>query len=168
MNTAQAALLARLREVVAETPPSGAGGADAKPYHPTRFAQAIERRAEDGDALVKYMRTKLRARATGGYDALIEAGREDLTVEAIVADADAPWSGAFDDDDRRAASERLGTLVEAERAKRAATEADGVDKDRRIVALMNERRAGDAKAPLSPSQEADVLARLAAKRAADA
>jgi hypothetical protein len=168
VNAAQRALLARLRELVIETPASGALNAGKKPYHPTRFAQAVERRAEDGAELVKYVRAKVYAPATDGYDALIEAGRPDLTVEAVVADADAPWAAVFSDDDRFAASERLGTMLEADRAKRASVEAAAVGKDRRIVALMNERRAGEGKPPLTPEQEAQILARLTAKRAASA
>ena len=166
MNDAQRALLDRLRELVIETPKSGALNAGKQPYHPTRFAQAVERRADDGDALVKYVRAKVHAPATDGYDALIEAGRPDLTVEALVADADAPWTPEFDDDDRRAASERLGTMLEADRVRRDAAEAEAVEADRRIITLMNQQRADQGKGPLSPAQEAQVMERRASQRAA--
>jgi hypothetical protein len=43
--------LARLREIIEETPKSGALNAGKRPLHVTRLAQAVERRAEDGDAL---------------------------------------------------------------------------------------------------------------------
>jgi hypothetical protein len=163
---AQRALLARLRELIDETPASGALNSGKKPYHPTRFGQAIERRADDGEGLVKYVRTKIQGPPSDGYDALIEAGRPDLTVEAVVADPDAPWASEFTDDERLAATERLGTMLEASREKRAAAEALAVDEDRRIVALMNQRRAAEGKPALTPDQEAQIMSRLAAKRAA--
>jgi hypothetical protein len=52
MNPAQMALLDRLREIIEETPKSGALNAAKQPLHVNRFAQAVEARAEDGDALV--------------------------------------------------------------------------------------------------------------------
>src|SRR5690348_312120 len=91
VNEAQKALLARLREIIAETPKSGALDAGKRPLYVTRFMQAIERRSEDGPALVAYVRSKVHERATGTYDALIEAGHPELTVEALVAEADAAW-----------------------------------------------------------------------------
>jgi hypothetical protein len=166
VNDAQRALLARLRELVTETPASGALNAGNRPYHPTRFAQAVERRSEDGAALVKYMRTKVHGAATDGVDPLVEAGRADLTVEALVADADAPWASEFDDDDRRAAAQRLEAMTEATDARRAAVESDAVDGDRKVVALMNKRRKDEGKAPLTSDQEAQILARRAAQRPA--
>jgi hypothetical protein len=166
VNDAQRALLERLRELVIETPKSGALNAGKQPYHPTRFAQAVERRADDGDALVKYVRAKVHEPATDGYDALIEAGRPDLTVEALVADANAPWTSEFDEDDRRAANERLENMLEANQVRRDAAEAEAVESDRRILTLMNKQRADQGKGPLSPAQEAQVMERLASQRAA--
>ena len=115
---------------------------------------------------MKYVRAKVHEPATDGYDALVEVGRPDLTVEALVADADAPWAREFTDDDRRAARERLGSMIEADRVRRSAAEAEAVEADRRIVALMNTRRADQGKGPLSPAQEAQVMERLASERAA--
>ena len=117
---------------------------------------------------MKYVRAKVLEPATDGYDALIEAGRPDLTVEALVADANAPWASEFTDADRRAADERLGTMLESDRVRRAAAEAEAVKADRRIITLMNQQRADQGKDPLSPAQEAQVMERLAAKRAAGA
>src|SRR5688572_29867245 len=99
MNAAHRALLHRLRELIEETPKSGAVNAGNKPLHVTRFAQAVERRAEDGPALVKYARAKVHGKATSSYSSLLEAGRADLTVEAVVADADAEWASEFTDAD---------------------------------------------------------------------
>src|SRR5688500_14168258 len=79
MNDAQKALLARLRELVVVTPTSGALNAAKRPLHITRFAQAVERRSEDGAKLVAYVRAKVHEPVTGGYESLIDAGRADLT-----------------------------------------------------------------------------------------
>jgi hypothetical protein len=168
VNDAQKALLARLRELIDETPKSGASNAAGNPLYITRFAQAIERRSEDGAALVKYVRSKLHGPATDGYSALIEAGRPDLTVEAVVADPDAAWATEFDDDDRAAARERLGTMLATDRDLKAAAEALAVAQDRRVVAAMNDRRAAGGRSKLTPEQEASILARRAAERASDA
>jgi hypothetical protein len=95
ITEAHDALLARLREIIKETPKSGALNAAEQPYYPTRFEAAVERRSGDGARLVDYMREKIHQAPTDGYDALIAAGRPDLTAEAVVADAGAPWA-SFD------------------------------------------------------------------------
>ena len=164
MNASQKALLVRLRDLIDETPKSGALNAGKKPLHVTRFAQAVERRAENGAALVEYVRAKIHEPATDGYNALIEAGRSDLTVEAVVAKADAAWASEFTADDRVAARERLGSMLEADQAKREAAEVEAVAKDRRILAIVNRRRVAEGKPELAPQQESEVLARRAAER----
>ena len=164
MNQAQRALLARLREIIIETPKSGALDAGKKPYRPTRFAGAVERRSEDGPALVKYVRSKIHEPATAGYGALVEAGHAELTVEAVVADGAAPWASEFTADDRAAAAERLGQMIKTQRERQTASEAKAVEEDRRIVTLMNDRRKAAGKPALTPKQESETLARMAAKR----
>lgn len=79
MNHAQKALLDRLREIIEETPKSGALNAAKHPLHVHRFKQAVDARAEDGEALVEYARAKVHEDPTGNYNALIKAGRSDLT-----------------------------------------------------------------------------------------
>ena len=106
MNPAQKALLVRLREIVEETPKSGALNAGNRPLHVSGFARALEGRAEDGSALVKYARAKVYQAPMASYTALIKAGRPDLTVEGVVADADAEWATEFTDEDRAAARDR--------------------------------------------------------------
>jgi hypothetical protein len=164
VNDAHQALLGRLRELVEDTPKSGALNAGKRPLHITRFAQAVERRADDGPALVAYVRAKIHEAPTDSYSALVEAGRPDLTVEAVVARRDAAWTTEFTDHDRAAADARLGTMVEAAQARKEAAEAEAVTHDRRIVALAGKRRVAEGKPALTETQEAQMLARLAAER----
>jgi len=166
VNHAQQALLARLREIVVETPDSGAVNSAGRPLRITRFAPAVERRADDGPALVKYIRAKVYAAPSSSYDALIIAGRPDLTVEAVVADPDAAWTSEFSDADRAAAKQRLGDMIEAHRATTDAAEADAVTQDRKIMALVNQRRIAKGMRELTPEQEADMLRERSAKRVA--
>jgi hypothetical protein len=165
MNDAQKALLARLREFVEETPKSGALNAAGQPLHITRFSQAIERRAEDGPALVGYVRSKVHEPATDGYDALIKAGHPELTAEAVVADADGPWASEFTDDDRVAARARLGAMLEAHRKDEEAAEAEAVEHDRKIIAEVSARRVAKGRPPLTPQQEQAMLNDRAIRRA---
>lgn len=102
--------------------------------------------------------------ADRGYSALIEAGRPELTIEAVVADADAVWASEFTDADRAAARERLGTMEEAHRKRQEEVEAVAVAHDQKIVADVSERRIAQGKPPLTSEQEAEMLTRLAAKR----
>lgn len=166
MSDAHKALLARLREIIEETPGSGALNAAKQPYYPTRFAGAVERRSGNGAKLVDYIREKVHEAPTDGYDALIAAGRPGLTAEALVADADAPWSSLFTEADRTAARTRLGAMQQAHEHAVDAAEALAVEHDREIVALANNRRIERGKPALTPDQEAEMMARRAAERAA--
>jgi hypothetical protein len=139
VNEAQTALLDRLRELIDETPRSGALNAAKQPLYVTRFAQAVERRAKDGPALVEYVRAKVHEPATSSYTALIEVGRADLTVEALVADADAAWASEFTRADREAAHARLGKMLAAHQETLDAAEATAVAEDRKIVARVSAR-----------------------------
>ena len=47
MNAAQKAVLVRLREIVEETPKSGAWSAGGRSLHVSAFARAFEARADD-------------------------------------------------------------------------------------------------------------------------
>src|SRR4051812_50101307 len=90
------------------------------------FARALEGRAEDGSALVEYARAKVYQAPMASYTALIKAGRPDLTVEGVVADADAEWATEFTDEDRAAARHRLGEMIETHRqAQEGAGETGG-------------------------------------------
>ena len=164
MNHAQKALLDRLREIIEETPKSGALNAAEQPLYVSRFAQAVERRAKDGDALVAYARAKVYESPMGSYNALIEAGQADLTVEAVVASAAAEWASEFTEVDRAAARDRLGTMIEAHRKTQEALEGAAVARDREVVAQVSATRISKGKPGLTPEQEASMLERLAARR----
>jgi ion channel len=107
VNDQQKALLDGLLEIVEKTRKSGALNAAGATIVINRFSRAIAERANDGPALVQYIQSKVREPATDTYSALIKAGRPDLTAEAVVANADAPWASEFTDDDRQKARSRL-------------------------------------------------------------
>jgi hypothetical protein len=167
VNSAQKALLARLRDIVVQTPKSGAVDAGGRPLHVTRFSQAVDRRAENGAALVEYAREKIYEPPTTSYTALIKARRPDLTVEALVSDSAAEWASEFTEDDRAAARGRLGAMIEAYKKEQEPVEAKAVARDRKILADVSARRIAKGKPGLTPGQEADMLQERAAKRARD-
>jgi hypothetical protein len=164
VNDAQNALLARLREIVEQTPSSGAQTAAGKPLHLTHVAKAIENRADDGPGLVKYVRGKVQGPPTSSYEQLIAAGRADLTLEAVVADVEAPWASEFTDDDRSAAQARIGRMVEAHREAREAAAGEARAQDRKTLDRVNESRAGKGKPAMTQAQEDDMLENLAGRR----
>src|SRR5438046_1335921 len=102
--------------------------------HMSGFARALEGRAEDGSALVKYARAKVYQAPMASYTALIKAGRPDLTVEGVVADADAEWATEFTDEDRAAARHRLGEMIETHRTAQEGAEGTAVAHGRKITA----------------------------------
>ena len=165
MTPAQEALLVRFREIVEETPTSGALNAGGKPLHLSAFARAVESRADDGDALVEYARAKVHKAPMASYAALINAQRSDLTVEAVVADADAEWATEFTDEDRAAARERLGNMIETDRKAREDVEATAVEHDRKIAAAVSARRIAKGLPALTPEQDATMLKERSARRA---
>lgn len=164
VNDAQNALLARLREVIEQAPRSGATTAAGKPLNLTHVSKAVENRADDGPALVTYVRSKVVASPTSSYEQLIAAGRADLTLEAIVADAGAPWASEFTDDDRSAAQARIGRMVEAHREAREAADADELARDRKTLERVNDSRAAKGKPAMTKEQEDAMLENLAGRR----
>ena len=165
MNPAQKALLARLREIVEEAPKSGALNAGNRPLHMSGFARALEGRAEDGSALVEYVRAKVYQAPMASYTALIKAGRPDLTVEGVVADADAEWATEFTDEDRAAARHRLGEMIETHRKAQEGAEETAVAHDRKIAARVSASRIAKGMPGLTPEQDATMLKERAARRA---
>jgi hypothetical protein len=96
--------------------------------------------------------------------ALIRAGRPDLTAEAIVADADAPWASEFSADDRTAARSRLDSMLQAHQTELEAAETAAVEHDRKIVDDVNSRRIAKGNPPLTPKQKLEMLERLSSER----
>jgi hypothetical protein len=164
VNDAQNALLARLREIIDHAPRSGAQTAGGKPLNLTHVSKAVENRADDGPALVKYVRSKVQGSPTSSYEQLIAAGRADLTLEAVVADVEAAWASEFTDADRSAAQVRIGQMVEAHRDARETAAATAVAHDRGTVQRVNDSRVGKGKPAMTQDQEDDMLRNLAARR----
>ena len=164
MNDAQNALLTRLREIVEEAPRSGAQTAAGKPLNLTHVSKAVENRMDDGPALVKYVRSKVVGPPSSSYEQLIAAGRADLTLEAVVADVDAAWASEFTDDDRSAATARIGQMVEAHREARETAAGEALAQDRKTLDRVNDSRAGKGKPAMTQVQEDDMLKNLADRR----
>jgi hypothetical protein len=164
VNDAQNALLARLREIIDHAPRSGAQTAGGKPLNLTHVSKAVENRADDGPALVKYVRSKVQGSPTSSYEQLIAAGRADLTLEAVVADVEAAWASEFTDADRSAAQARIGQMVEAHRDARETAAATAIAHDRETVQRVNDSRVGKGKPAMTQDQEDDMLRNLAARR----
>jgi hypothetical protein len=165
VNPAQKALLARLREIVEQTPKSGALNASGRPLHVSGFARALEGRAEDGSALVEYARAKVHQAPMASYAALIKARRPDLTIEGVVADAEAEWASEFTDEDRAAARQRLGDMIETHRKEQADAEASAVAHDREIIARVSASRVAKGLPALTPEQDATMLRERSERRA---
>lgn len=164
MNDAQTALLARLREIVEEAPRSGAQTAAGNPLNLTHISKAVENRADDGSALVEYVRSKAQSPPMSSYEQLIAAGRADLTLEAVVADGEAAWASEFTDDGRLAAQSRIGQMVEAHREAREAAAEVAVARDRMTLERVNDSRRSKGKPAMTEGQEDDMLRSLAARR----
>jgi len=166
VNRAQKALLVLFREILEEMPEAGALNAGDRPLHVSGFARALEGRAEDGPALVKYVRAKVYQAPMASYTALIKAQRPDLTVEGVVADADAEWATEFTDEDRAAARHRLGEMIETHRKAQEGAEAAAVAHDRKIIARVTASRIAKGMPGLTPEQDATMLRERSARRAA--
>lgn len=164
MNHAQNALLARLREIVELAPRSGARTPAGSPLYLTHIAKAVENRAEDGPALVKYVRSKVQGQPTSSYEQLIAAGRADLTLEAVVADVAAAWASEFTDDDRSAAQARIGQMVEAHREARETAAGHAIAHDRKTLDRVNDSRISKGKPAMTQDQEDEMLRNLADRR----
>ena len=82
---------------------------DLRAYWPKRYLQALRRAVEQGDDEVVQFTSRLVTsdHPSRGFGYLDDAGRLDLTVEAVVADDAAPFHGRFDDHVVRAARRRL-------------------------------------------------------------
>lgn len=169
MDDPRKALLVEIRRRLDETRNDpNVTNSDGSNYWGPYVTRAIDQRDDDGHALVKYIKDVLRKSGDSpGWDALLEGDRLDLSFEDMVANAVEPMRGLFNDEDREVAARSLGgQRAELER-RREVEEAAAVEEDRRIVAMVAERRHADGK-PWTPEIEERMLADRAARRKAGA
>ncbi|HEX3362420.1 MAG TPA: phospholipase D family protein [Solirubrobacterales bacterium] len=99
-------LLADLNDIYTRTVAAeGIRRRDGQKYVPHRFLQGIKRAEENGDP-VRLVFNMCRHK-TEGFDVLLEANRSDLTVEALVVDADKSYHDLFEEETKRLSAERL-------------------------------------------------------------
>jgi hypothetical protein len=96
-------------------PPRARRTAPGRVYHPTYFLRAVERAAEQNRLVERVQEWLHSPQPQDGFNALVEVGRGDLTVEALVLRRDTPYADRFTDADRRAAHDRLEPFRERER-----------------------------------------------------
>jgi hypothetical protein len=83
--------------------------ADGSSWSGPYVTRAINRREDDGPALVQYIKYVLRKPGESqGWNALLEGDRLDISFEEMVLNADEPIRGLFDDEDREIAARSLG------------------------------------------------------------
>jgi hypothetical protein len=139
---------------------------DGSNYWGPYVTRAIDKREDDGPGLVQYIKDVLRKSGDSqGWNALLEAGRLDLSFEDMVANADEPIRGLFTDEDRRIAHESLGDQRRELERRWEEAEAVEVERDRRIVARVADKRRADGK-PWTAEMEERMLADMASKRRA--
>ena len=93
----------RLDETREDRKITNVGGSN---YWGPYVTRAVNEREDDGPALVGYIQDVLRkAERSQELEALLEAGRLDISFEAMVVDAAEPIRGLFTDEDGRS---RLG------------------------------------------------------------
>jgi hypothetical protein len=126
---------------------------------------AIDNRAEDGPALVKYIKDLLRKSESEGWNALLEAGRLDLSFEDMVANTTDPLiAGLVSDEDRELATRLLGQQNAVIQERRTAAEDEALARDRRLTAMVREKALSKGE-EWTPEREAMVMASLKARRA---
>jgi hypothetical protein len=167
VDDAHKALLAEIRRRLEETRDDpNVTNADGSNYWGPYVTRAIHQREADGPALVRYIKDVLRKPGDSqGWSALLEGDRPDLSFEEMVANAVEPIRGLFNDEDREIAARSLGEQKTELARRREVEEAGAVERDRRIVGDVGERRRAAGK-PWTPEMEARMLADMAAKRRA--
>ncbi|HWT93298.1 MAG TPA: hypothetical protein VN238_09900 [Solirubrobacteraceae bacterium] len=165
MNEAQRELLNEIRRRLAAAKDAPeVQNANGSNYWAPYVTRAVDKRADDGPALVAYIQSVLRKPdRSEGWSALLEAGRLDLSFEDMVANADEPIRSLFTDEDREIAGRTLAAqTVEVDR-RREAAETTAVDEDRRIVARVAASRRAAGK-PWTDEIEAQMFADRAERR----
>jgi hypothetical protein len=127
--------------------------------------RAINEREHDGPALVGYIKSVLRKSGDSeGWNALLEAGRLDISFEDMVVNAAEPIRSLFSDEDRELGAQSLGEQSAELDRRREEAEATELERDRQVLADMDDRRVSHGKAKLTESQRAGVLVDRAARR----
>src|SRR4051794_20925779 len=81
---------------------------ETRPYWAKRFLQALKRTERSGGSFVEFAARLIRMEEPSrGFLILKNAGRLDLTVEALVADTRRPYHGVFDPEVVELAKQRL-------------------------------------------------------------
>jgi tetratricopeptide (TPR) repeat protein len=115
------ALVRDLHWQIEQMGPRGIKNSAGNPYKPSYYKRGLNNAVVRGvQAVVEYVRGYLYKAPSGGYKKLQDADSLDLACEALVADADKPYSHLFTDDDRQAARDRLAPHIEAIDARKAA------------------------------------------------
>ena len=115
------ALVRDLHWQIGQMGPRGIKNSAGNPYNPSYYKRGLNNAVERGkQAVVEYVRGYLYKPPSDGYKKLEDADSLDLACEALVADADKPYSDLFTDADRQAARDRLAPHIKAIEARKAA------------------------------------------------
>jgi hypothetical protein len=111
LDPAHKALLAEVRHRIKEASddPDVLNSDGRTSWRGQRVRMAVDNRANDGPALVKYVRSVLRKRGQSeGWNALVEADRLQYSFDYMVANPPGPLiAGLFTDEDRELANRLL-------------------------------------------------------------
>jgi tetratricopeptide (TPR) repeat protein len=115
------ALVRDLHWQIEQMGPRGIKNSAGNPYKPSYYKRGLNNAVVRGEqAVVEYVRGYLYKAPSGGYKKLQDADSLDLACEALVADAEKPYSHLFTDDDRQAARDRLAPHIKAIDARKSA------------------------------------------------
>jgi hypothetical protein len=165
VDEAHRALLAEIRHrVEAARDDPHVTNADGSNWWGPYVTRAIDRREHDGPALVRYIKDVLRKSGVSeGWNALLEAGRLDISFEDMVLNAGEPIRGLSTDEDRTIAARSLGNQQGEIERRGEATEVAEVQRDHQIVGEVAARRRAVGK-PWTAEMEAGMLAERAERR----
>lgn len=110
LDPAHKALLEEVRHRIkqASDDPNVLNSDGRKSWRGPRVRMAVDNRADDGPALIRYIKGVLRKRQSEGWNALLEADRLQYSFEDIVANPPDPRiAGLFSDEDRELATRLL-------------------------------------------------------------
>jgi hypothetical protein len=137
---------------------------DGSNYWGPYVTRAINKREDDGPALVQYIKDVLRkSDESEGWNSLLEAHRLDLSFEDMVLNAREPIRGLFSDEDREIAKRSLGTQEGEIERRREAQESEEIERDCRVVAQVAASRKAAGK-PWTGEMETAMLADRAERR----